>query len=41
MFTIYFRGEAIASYASPYIAACVAISRFTVGQILRGEVEVI
>lgn len=40
MYTIYYRGEAIASYSSPYVAASVAIQRFTSGQLYRGDVAI-
>jgi hypothetical protein len=41
MYHIMFRGELIAAFSHPYIAASVAILRFTSGQLFRGEVEVI
>lgn len=41
MYAIYFRGEKIAAFYHPYVAASVAILRFTAGQLFRGEVEVI
>ena len=40
MYHIYFRGARIASFYHPYIAAAVAIARFTAGQLHRNEVEI-
>jgi hypothetical protein len=41
MFGIYYRGWLITSYHCPVAASAVAIARFTTGQLLRGEVQVI
>jgi hypothetical protein len=40
MFAIFYKGSFIAAFHNATIAANVAISRFTSGQILRNEVEI-
>jgi len=40
MYAIFYKGEFIAAYKCAITASLIAINRFTVGQLSRGEVEI-
>ena len=40
MCNLYFRGDHIATFSNPTIAAAFAIARFRTGHLLRGDVQI-